>query len=69
MLPYYGLFDNLAYRVDGATVTLFGQVSRPSLKQDAEARVREIEGVDQGSTRLRCYRFLQPTTASGGPNT
>ena len=47
MLPYYGLFDNLAYRVDGATVTLFGQVSRPSLKQDAEARVREIEGVDQ----------------------
>ena len=47
MLPYYGLFDNLAYRVDGATVTLFGQVSRPSLKQDAEARVREIEGVAQ----------------------
>jgi len=27
MLPYYGVFDNLAYRVDGGTVTLLGQVS------------------------------------------
>jgi hyperosmotically inducible periplasmic protein len=47
MLPYYGQFDNLAYRVDGSTVTLFGQVSRPTLKTDAEARVKEIEGVDR----------------------
>jgi hyperosmotically inducible periplasmic protein len=46
-LPYYGLFDNLAYRVDGGTVTLFGQVSRPTLKSDAEARVKEIEGVER----------------------
>ena len=46
-LPYYGLFDNLAYRVDGSTVTLFGQVARPSLKPDAEARVKEIEGVER----------------------
>ena len=46
-LPYYGLFDNLAYRVDGGTVTLFGQVARPTLKQDAEARVKEIEGVER----------------------
>jgi hyperosmotically inducible protein len=46
-LPYYGLFDNLAYRVDGSTVTLFGQVVKPTLKQDAESRVKEIEGVDR----------------------
>jgi len=46
-LPFYGLFDNLAYRVDGSVVTLFGQVSRPTLKQDAESRVKEIEGVDR----------------------
>ena len=46
-LPYYGLFDNLAYRVDGGTVTLFGQVARPSLRQDAEARVKDIEGVER----------------------
>ena len=47
MLPYYGIFDSLSYRVDGGTVTLFGQVARPSLKRDAEARVKDIEGVTQ----------------------
>jgi len=46
MLPYYGVFDNLAYRVDGATVTLMGQVSRPTLKSDAENVVKKIEGVE-----------------------
>lgn len=45
MLPYYGVFDNLAYRVDGSTVTLFGQVTRPTLKSDAENVVKKIEGV------------------------
>jgi hyperosmotically inducible periplasmic protein len=47
MLPYYGVFDNLAYRVDGNTVTLFGQVTRPTLKSDAENVVKRIEGVDR----------------------
>jgi hyperosmotically inducible protein len=45
MLPYYGVFDNLAYRVDGTTVTLLGQVTRPVLKSDAEKVVKGIEGV------------------------
>src|ERR1700687_3387748 len=36
MLPYYGVFDNLSYRVDGDTLTLLGQVPRPTLKSDAE---------------------------------
>jgi len=45
MLPYYGVFDNLSYRVDGDTVTLFGQVTRPTLKSDAENVVKRIEGV------------------------
>lgn len=46
MLPYYGVFDNLAYKVspDG-TVTLIGQVARPTLKSDAENVVKRIEGV------------------------
>jgi hyperosmotically inducible protein len=46
MLPYYGVFDNLAYSVapDG-TVTLLGQVARPVLKSDAENAVKRIEGV------------------------
>ena len=44
-LPYYGVFDNLAYRVDGSKVTLFGQVREPKLKSDAEKAVKSIEGV------------------------
>jgi hyperosmotically inducible periplasmic protein len=47
MLPYYGVFDNLAYRVDGSTVTLMGQVTRPTLKSDAENVVKRIEGVER----------------------
>jgi len=46
-LPYYGVFDNLAYKIDGDTVTLYGQVVRPSTKKDAERRVAKIEGVDR----------------------
>jgi hyperosmotically inducible periplasmic protein len=45
MLPYYGIFDDLAYRVDGGKVTLFGAVTRPTLKSDAENSVKRIEGV------------------------
>ena len=45
MLPWYSVFDNLAYQVDGDKVTLYGQVTRPVLKSDAEAAVKSIEGV------------------------
>jgi hyperosmotically inducible periplasmic protein len=45
MLPYYSVFDNLSYRVDGDTVTLEGQVVRPTLKSDAEGVVKNIDGV------------------------
>ena len=45
MLPWYSVFDNLAYHVDGDKVTLSGQVTRPTLKSDAEAAVKNIEGV------------------------
>jgi hyperosmotically inducible protein len=46
MLPYYGVFDNLSYKVDqDGTVTLMGQVVRPVLKSDAENSVKRIEGV------------------------
>src|SRR3954451_16239449 len=46
-LPYYGVFDNLAYKVDGNTVTLYGQVVRPSTRSDAEHRVAKISGVER----------------------
>ena len=46
MLPFYGVFDNLAYKVDpDGTVTLLGQTIRPTLKTDAERAVKNIEGV------------------------
>jgi hyperosmotically inducible periplasmic protein len=47
MLPYYGVFDNLAYKVDGHTVTLLGEVTRPTLKSDAENVTKRVEGVER----------------------
>ncbi len=45
-LPYYGVFDNLGFRVDDdGTVTLLGQVVMPVLKDDAERAVKHIPGV------------------------
>jgi hyperosmotically inducible protein len=53
MLPYYNVFDDLAYRVDGNTVTLYGEVTRPVLKSDAERAVRHIEGVGQVVNQIK----------------
>jgi hyperosmotically inducible periplasmic protein len=47
MLPYLDVFDFLAYKVNGYDVTLMGQVTRPTLKSDAEAAVKTIEGVEK----------------------
>lgn len=44
-LPYYGVFDDLAFRVEGTTVVLLGQVSQPSLKSDAGNVTKRVEGV------------------------
>lgn len=52
MLPYFGVFDNLTYRVDGHSVTLFGQVTRPTLKTDAGRAVEGIEGVDKVDNQI-----------------
>ena len=46
MLPNLGVFDHLAYKVDGNKVTLLGSVSQPTLKRDAESAVKGIEGVE-----------------------
>jgi hyperosmotically inducible protein len=52
MLPYFGVFDNIAYKVDGYNVTLLGQVSRPTLKSDAENAVKRIEGVEHVDNQI-----------------
>jgi hyperosmotically inducible protein len=76
-LPYYGVFDNLAYRIDGSTVTLYGQVVKPTTKSDAGRSVARIEGVSRvvnnievlplssfdDQLRYRTLRALQRTSA------
>ncbi|HEX8745973.1 MAG TPA: BON domain-containing protein [Pyrinomonadaceae bacterium] len=74
-LPYFGVFDNLAYKIEGGTVTLYGQVVRPSTRKDAERRVAKIEGIQRvvnqievlplssfdDSVRISTYRALART--------
>src|ERR1043165_2308334 len=71
-LPWYGVFDNLEYQINGSTVTLYGQVVRPSTRTDAERRVARLAGVSRvvnkieglplssfdDSIRARTYRAL-----------
>jgi hyperosmotically inducible protein len=52
MLPFYDVFDNFEYKVEGNTVTLLGQVTRPTLKSDAEKAVKQIEGVERVDIRI-----------------
>jgi hyperosmotically inducible periplasmic protein len=52
MLPYFTVFDNLSYKVDGYNVTLIGQVTRPTLKSDAENVVKRIEGVEHVDNQI-----------------
>lgn len=52
MLPYYGVFDNLAFKVEGSKVTLLGEVTRPTLKSDAEGVVKKVEGVESVDNRI-----------------
>lgn len=72
-LPYFGVFDNIAYRVDGDTVTLYGKVVRPTTRKSAERVVENIDGVEEvvnnievlplsnfdDELRLRTLRTLQ----------
>ena len=47
MLPYYGVFDDISFRVEGDKVTLLGQVWQPVLKLQTESAIKSIEGVRQ----------------------
>lgn len=52
MLPYFTVFDNIAYKVEGSTVTLLGQVVNPVLKSDAGNVVKHIEGVEKVDNQI-----------------
>ena len=72
MLPYYGVFDDLGFNVNGSTVTLTGEVTRPTLKDDAGSAAKKVEGVTNvvnnievlplsptdDATRLAVYRAI-----------
>ena len=51
-LPYYGVFDNLSFSVNGGTVTLYGQVVEPTTKSDAEHSTARIAGVSRVINRI-----------------
>src|SRR5256885_7804645 len=53
MLPYYSIFDDLEYSVNGGTVTLLGSVTNPTLKSDAGNVVKRIEGVTQVNNQIK----------------
>src|SRR6266511_227082 len=52
-LPFYGVFDNLAFKYEEGVVTLYGQVSRPTLKKDAARVVERVPGVFSVKNNLR----------------
>ena len=45
MLPYFNIYDDLSFRVENGKVVLMGEVTRPTLKSDAEGVVKRIAGV------------------------
>lgn len=75
-LPYYGVFDYLAFKFNGDTVTLYGYVTRPTTRDDAARRVARIEGIERvinkiqvlplssldDSIRIRTYRTVFGTS-------
>ncbi len=44
-LPYYSMFDNLSFQLDGSKVILSGEVWWPALKKSAERTVSRVEGI------------------------
>ena len=52
MLPQFSIFDNLSYQVEDNTVTLLGQVRNAVLKDEAQAAVKKIEGVQQVNNQI-----------------
>lgn len=76
-LPYYGVFDHIAYKIDGDTVTLFGKVVRPTTKSQAENVVEDIAGVRRVVNNIEVlplsgfddsirYRTLREFSSTGG---
>jgi len=57
-LPYYGVFDLLAFRVDRGVVTLSGFAYSATTKSEAARVVKQVAGVDEVANRVE----LLPTS-------
>lgn len=44
-MPYYSIFDDIGFTVNGGTVTLVGETTQPVVKDDAGKAVKHVEGV------------------------
>ena len=64
MLPYYNVYDNLNFRIDGRTVTLLGQTPNASTRSSAENVVKHVEGVDKVVNNIELLPPALPTNAS-----
>ena len=76
-LPYYGVFDNIGFQVDGDTVTLSGKVAQARNKKDAENAVEDVEGIGRVVNNIEVlplspfdnsirFRLLKTFAARGG---
>lgn len=79
-LPYYGVFDHIAYKVSGNTVTLYGKVASLGTRKEAEQAVKRIDGVENvvnhienlppssfdNAIRARLLRTFNDTAGVGG---
>jgi hyperosmotically inducible periplasmic protein len=63
MLPYFTVFDNISYKVDGSSVTLMGAVVNPTVKSDAGNVVKKIEGVENVDNQIE---VLPPSPIDDG---
>lgn len=52
MLPQFGAFDNIEFKLQGYDVLLIGQVVNPTLRTDAEREVKRVEGVERVENRI-----------------
>ena len=58
-LPYYGVFDFIAFGVDRGTVTLVGYSYEGRLKADAEMAAKRASGVDEVANKIEALPASQ----------
>ena len=51
-LPYYGVFDFLAFGVNRGIVTVGGFAYRATLKSDVSAAIKRVAGVDEIANKI-----------------